>query len=52
MLPPKTVDTMASRLTGTTVEKVLLTNVNHYPPLEAPAEVAAATDAFLTRTLR
>lgn len=52
VLPPKTVDTMASRLTGTKVEKVLLENVSHYPPLEAPKQVAAATDAFLKKALQ
>jgi pimeloyl-ACP methyl ester carboxylesterase len=52
VLPPKTVDTMASRLTGAKVEKVLLENVSHYPPLEAPREVAAATDGFLKKTLQ
>jgi pimeloyl-ACP methyl ester carboxylesterase len=51
VLPPKTVETMASRLTGAKVDKVLLENVSHYPPLEAPREVAEATDAFLTKTL-
>jgi pimeloyl-ACP methyl ester carboxylesterase len=51
VLPPRTVETMASRLTGAKVEKVLLDDVSHYPPLEAPREVAAATDAFLKKTL-
>jgi pimeloyl-ACP methyl ester carboxylesterase len=27
----------------------MLADVSHYPPLEAPAEVAAAVDQFLQR---
>lgn len=49
VLPPKTAETLASRLTGAQVETVWLENVSHYPPLEAPQEVAEAADRFLAR---
>lgn len=49
VLPLSTMQTLASRLTGTTVEQVSLPNVAHYPPLEAPREVTAATKKFLAR---
>ena len=49
VLPPATAALMAERLTATTTETVMLADVSHYPPLEAPAEVAAAVDQFLQR---
>lgn len=51
VLPPATASTMAQRLTATTTETMMLADVSHYPPLEAPNEVAAATDQFLQRVL-
>jgi pimeloyl-ACP methyl ester carboxylesterase len=51
VLPPKTAQTLASRLTATRTETVWLENVSHYPPLEAPQEVAAAASEFLARVL-
>jgi pimeloyl-ACP methyl ester carboxylesterase len=47
VLPAETADLLASRLTSTTSQMQLLDDVSHYPPLEAPAEVAAATRKFL-----
>ncbi len=47
VLPPETADTLASRLTSTDPGLVRLDDVNHYPPLEAPVEVAQATVGFL-----
>lgn len=49
VLPPATAATMAQRLSSTTTETTMLADVSHYPPLEAPAEVAAAVDQFLQR---
>ncbi len=51
VLPPATATTMAQRLTATTTETMVLADVSHYPPLEAPDEVAAATDQFLQRVI-
>jgi len=51
VLPPPTMQILQSRLTGTRVETQVLQNVGHYPPLEAPREVAEATDEFLRRVL-
>lgn len=47
VLPPATAATMASRLTGAPVRTEWLENVSHYPPIEAPDEVADATLRFL-----
>jgi pimeloyl-ACP methyl ester carboxylesterase len=47
VLPRVTADVLAARLTSTTVQTKLLDDVSHYPPLEAPKEVSAATLAFL-----
>lgn len=52
VLPPQTAQLMASRLSGTTVETRMLERVAHYPPLEAPEEVAEAAAAFLERVQR
>ena len=49
VLPPSTAAMMAQRLSSTTTETAMLADVSHYPPLEAPAEVAAAVDQFLQR---
>lgn len=49
VLPPSTMTTLASRLSGTTVRQVSLPGVAHYPPLEAPLEVASATEKFLAQ---
>ena len=49
VLPISTMNTMASRLTGTKVEQVALPNVAHYPPLEAPREVTAALKKFIAK---
>lgn len=51
VLPPATADLLASRLTSTQVQTQRLDDVSHYPPLEAPSEVAAASRAFLQSTL-
>jgi pimeloyl-ACP methyl ester carboxylesterase len=47
VLPLETAQLLATRLTSTKVETQLLEDVSHYPPLEAPSEVSAATIAFL-----
>lgn len=47
VLPPATADLLAARLTSTTVEIEELDDVSHYPPLEAPTEVAELTAQFL-----
>ncbi len=47
VLPPSTVELLANRLTAAAVEVRELEDVSHYPPLEAPAEVAVATRKFL-----
>ena len=49
VLQPPTAALMASRLSSTHAEIQLLHTVSHYPPLEAPREVAVATDDFLRR---
>jgi len=38
---------VAARLTSTTIRVDRLDDVNHYPPLEAPEEVARLTVQFL-----
>lgn len=47
VLPPATAELLASRLTATTVRMDELDDVSHYPPLEAPQEVAELTADFL-----
>ena len=47
VLPPATLELLAARLTSTTVRVDKLDDVNHYPPLEAPEEVAQLTRQFL-----
>jgi pimeloyl-ACP methyl ester carboxylesterase len=47
VLPPETASILARRLTGTTVRTELLERVAHYPPMDAPDEVAALVDSFL-----
>lgn len=47
VLPPATAATLAERLTGTRVRTVFLERVAHYPPMDAPDEVAAIVDEFL-----
>lgn len=49
VLPPATAVIMAQRLSSTSTETLMLADVSHYPPLEAPAEIAAAVDQFLQR---
>jgi pimeloyl-ACP methyl ester carboxylesterase len=51
VLPPAAARLLAERLSATQAELQILDDVAHYPPLEAPAEVAAASRAFLTRAL-
>jgi pimeloyl-ACP methyl ester carboxylesterase len=51
VLPPDTADLLASRMTATRAQIVRLERVAHYPPLEAPDEVATATRDFLLRVL-
>lgn len=47
VLPPATLELLADRLSATTVRVDTLDDVNHYPPLEAPEEVAQLTRQFL-----
>ena len=47
VLQPPTADLLIQRLTATRAQKLLLADVSHYPPLEAPLEVAADIDHFL-----
>ena len=47
VLPPATLELLADRLSATTVRVDRLDDVNHYPPLEAPEEVAQLTRQFL-----
>ena len=47
VLPPPTLDLLAARLSSTSVRVDRLDDVNHYPPLEAPEEVAELTRQFL-----
>lgn len=51
VLPPDTSQVLASRLTSTQPEVRILERVAHYPPLEAPDEVAAAAGEFLDRAV-
>lgn len=51
VLPPETAQVLAQRLTGTQVQTEFLTGVAHYPPMDAPTEVAAAVDRFLQSAL-
>lgn len=51
VLPPDTSKILTSRLTATRPELKVLENVAHYPPLEAPDEVAAAAGEFLDRVV-
>ncbi len=48
VLPPPTAATLAGRLTGTTVRTEFLERVAHYPPMDAPDEVATLVDQFLS----
>jgi 3-oxoadipate enol-lactonase len=48
VLPPPTAATLAGRLTGTTVRTEFLERVAHYPPMDAPDEVAELVDQFLS----
>ena len=47
VLPPATLELLADRLSATTIRVDKLDDVNHYPPLEAPEEVAQLTRQFL-----
>jgi pimeloyl-ACP methyl ester carboxylesterase len=47
VLPVATASLLASRLTSASTRTELFDDVSHYPPLEAPAEIAAATRKFL-----
>lgn len=47
VLPPATAELMAQRLGGEQKRIVVFNDVSHYPPLEAPHDIAAATSAFL-----
>jgi pimeloyl-ACP methyl ester carboxylesterase len=51
VLPPVTASILARRLTGTTVRTEMLERVAHYPPMDAPDEVAALVDAFLRQAV-
>ena len=51
VLPPRTATLLAERLRSSTVRTKLLDDVSHYPPLEAPREVAAASQEFLRAVL-
>jgi pimeloyl-ACP methyl ester carboxylesterase len=51
VLPPETARTLAQRLTATKVQTEFLTGVAHYPPMDAPTEVADAVDRFLQGVL-
>ena len=45
VLPPATAELMASRLGTQDKRVVMFDDVSHYPPLEAPQDIAAATRA-------
>ncbi|WP_446830040.1 alpha/beta fold hydrolase [Candidatus Foliamicus sp.] len=47
VLPPATLELLAARLDSADVQIAKLEDVNHYPPLEAPEEVAELTRRFL-----
>ncbi|MFK7958311.1 MAG: alpha/beta fold hydrolase [Lysobacterales bacterium] len=47
VLPPATLELLAARLTAAEVKITKLEDVSHYPPLEAPMDVAVATHQFL-----
>ena len=47
VLPPDTLELLAERLSAANVRVDRLDDVNHYPPLEAPGEVASLTLEFL-----
>ena len=47
VLPPDTLELLAGRLSSSEVRVDRLDDVNHYPPLEAPEEVAEVTRQFL-----
>lgn len=47
VLPVATASLLASRLTSTSTRTELFDDVSHYPPLEAPTEIAASTRKFL-----
>jgi pimeloyl-ACP methyl ester carboxylesterase len=51
VLPPPTGQLMSKRLTATTPELHVVERVAHYPPLEAPREIAELVGPFLARTL-
>ena len=51
VLPPGTASILTTRLTSTQPELEVLERVAHYPPLEAPDEVAAAAGEFLDRVV-
>ncbi len=48
VLPPPTAKILAGRLTGTSVRTEFIEGVAHYPPMDAPDEVAALVDRFLS----
>ncbi len=50
VLPPEMATLLASRLSSAAVTTVTLADVSHYPPLEAPVEVAQASHQFLQST--
>ena len=47
VLPIAMASLLTARLTATTARTQLLSDVSHYPPLEAPGTIAAATREFL-----
>lgn len=47
VLPPPTAAVLAERLGGTSVRTEFIERVAHYPPMDAPEEVAALVDDFL-----
>jgi pimeloyl-ACP methyl ester carboxylesterase len=51
VLPPPTGQLMFDRLTGTTPELRVVERVAHYPPLEAPREIADLVGPFLAKVL-
>jgi pimeloyl-ACP methyl ester carboxylesterase len=51
VLPPPTGRLMLERLTGTKAELKVVERVAHYPPLEAPREIADLVAPFLARVV-
>lgn len=47
LLTPPTADTLAGYLKGTQVSKLMLPDVGHYPPLEAPERFAQIVETYI-----